>query len=179
MAIRFGAEAGPLGWLDLLMPWAQGVLLWPAVAACLVLWSFYMSGVQRAVFRVGELGEDYRERAAAIGMYAGAPLVALGVAMVFIVGGAALAAVIGDGERAQFQVIMVTTAVAAVLVWGAMLVMLLRAGQWAAAMRRRGIGAGLLGAAELAGLWLLGVFVFLGLLPWCAGFVWIVFDGWR
>jgi hypothetical protein len=30
MAIRFGAEAGPLGWLDLLMPWAQGVLLWPA-----------------------------------------------------------------------------------------------------------------------------------------------------
>ena len=51
--------------------------------------------------------------------------------------------------------------------------------QWAARARKLAVGATIVQGAKLMGLWLIEAVVFLGVVPWCVGLVWIVIDSFR
>lgn len=51
--------------------------------------------------------------------------------------------------------------------------------QWAARVRGWGVGRAMLAVPQLLLIWLLGAVFFLGLLPWCIGFIWLVIDSFR
>jgi hypothetical protein len=209
---------------DLQVPWSSGTTLWPVMPLMLVGLGFYLTGVQRRLFRVAELSTTRRERAEAIGWYASAPLVwwplALGVitimylptgvstplvqgiiailfllmmARVWLVGSGwrrmlwvGLLAMLGSGcmflawlgiEAAELYGrhparISVVWALGVVGVG----LPLLRCAQWSARVKHRGGEYMMLDIPYLLGLWLVGIVVLLGVLPWCIGFVWLVID---
>jgi hypothetical protein len=56
---------------------------------------------------------------------------------------------------------------------------LVRVGQWVARVRHGGLGAGVVAAMELVGMWVVGIVLFLGVVPWCVGLVLVAVDSFR
>ena len=61
----------------------------------------------------------------------------------------------------------------------AVVVTLIRAGQWVARVRRCSPGRAALGAVELLALWAAAIVLCTVILPWAMGFLWIAFDSVR
>jgi len=167
--------------LDLRIPWSAGATLRPVLPVCLILLAFHLTGVQRAVFRTPGLPPSHRERAAAIACYTTAPLALLLPGAIC----GLLAWVASDNERypdfgafpAAVRRALLTAAI--VLVAFAVVGTLVRVAQWLARTRHGSLLGAVLALAEWLALALLGSGVILGLLPWCAGCVWIVIDSFR
>jgi hypothetical protein len=164
---------------DLAVPWSAGATLAPVLPICLIMLAFYVSSVQRAVFRTPE-GGSHRQRAHALSYYVSAPLVLLLPALLCTTLAALLA------ERKLFAdygpfpaTTMALAPIGALLYVTGVLGTLYRVGQWLTRTRHCGFLAAALGVAELIGLWLLGWVVLLGLVPWCVGLLWIVIDSLR
>jgi len=166
---------------DLIVPWCAGATLWPVLPACLALLAVYVTGVQRAVFHVASMAAERRERVAAVALYAAAPLAMLLPAVVCAAAAAALTFA-GKGS-VQWTPIFVLIGIlwsAAVLLWLIAIVgTVVRVGQWVMRVRHCGFAGAALAASELVGLWVAGVVVLFGFVPWCAGFLWVVIDSMR
>jgi hypothetical protein len=166
---------------DLAVPWWAGVTLAPAAAAYLVGLAVYLASVGRSAIRLRAYPPEHRERARAMLTYAAAPLAWL------LPAAACHAAALpffkleearsGDvGPRAVWLTLEILAAlVAAVAVCGGFH----RSSQWFARAHHGGAGRYAAGLAELLGRSLLGLVVFLGIVPWCVGFSWIVWDSFR
>ncbi|MDB5321707.1 MAG: hypothetical protein JWN40_3338 [Phycisphaerales bacterium] len=173
----FGRAPAPMDahWLDLAVPWSAGATLPPVLPICLILLAFYLSSVQRAVFRL-----PGRASAQGLSYYTAAPLLLLLPALACSI----VAALLAEGkifnEYGPFPALTMALApIGALLYLAGVLGTLYRVGQWLTRTRHCGFLAAALGAAELIGLWLLGWVVLLGLVPWCVGFLWIVIDSLR
>jgi hypothetical protein len=166
---------------DLAVPWSAGATLWPVLPACLVLLAIYLGRVQRAIFRVRSFGVEYQRRALALAAYASAPLALAGLALVlYLLGSIIDPGALRAGSWPDLTVVHVlATAMRAASLALPPAILLLRCAQWLQRATARGGGRAALGAAELLGLWLVGIVVCLGLLPWCVGFLWIVIDSLR
>lgn len=159
---------------DLSIPWLAGVTLPCVVPVALVLLAAYLAGVQRAVFRVRTLPAEHQRRAGVIAQYAAAPLTLLLPVPVCL----ALASVAGGVLKVHLISAPLAVA-AALLILLAPGLTLLRVAQWSRRVKRGGTGADIPAALELAGLWLLGLALILGVVPWSLGFFWLVIDSFR
>ena len=163
---------------DLLVPWSAGVTLRPALFAYATLFAFYVAGATRPVFRTSGLSPDYADTVESISAYAAAPLAfllpaAAGFALV-----SALDLYDEFGPRPG--------KLAPVLVVASVLLLLLgvgsavhRTGQWRARTAHAGYPTGFAAMGELLLRWALGAAAIFGIIPWCVGFAWIVFDSFR
>jgi hypothetical protein len=209
---------------DVLVPWCNGATLWPVMPAMLGMVGFYLTGVQRRLFRMRESSAVMRERGEAIACYAGAPVVWWPVGMgivtilylptevsvpvvqriimgvfLFIIAYLCFNARSGRlllwipllGLLCAGCVMLASMAIdaaelygrhpARITVVGALTVVLValplvRSAQWSARVKHRGGEHMMLDIPHLLGLWVMGVVVLLGILPWCIGFVWLVID---
>jgi hypothetical protein len=57
-----------------------------------------------------------------------------------------------------------------------LLLTIYRVVQWARRVKKLSMGGMLLCAVRLLAIWLWGAIVFLGIVPWCVGLVWILID---
>lgn len=161
------------GWQqDLAVPWSAGAILWPVLPLCMVPLAWQLASAPARVRAVEGLAEPRRWEGKALMRYASSPLVLLllgamlwGLSVMLVEMDAGLP----DGVIAILAMAGVTFAVLAVV--GT----LLRSGQWAARVRRSSL-AGWAAAGEVLVRWLLVVVLWLGLVPWCIGFTWIVID---
>ena len=167
-------------WMDVAIPWFAGMTLRGVMPACLVLLGFWLAGAQRFVFRVGGAPMVHRLRAVALSSYTTAPLLLLVPTTACWVTLAALEKSNPMPDARRFPHVMFTCVIAGSLLFLlAWLGTVYRTAQWLARTRHGGLGGAVLGVAELVGLWLLGVVVTVGLLPWCAGFFRIAIDSLR
>lgn len=167
------------GWhQDMLVPWAAGATLWPVATLCLILLGFYFARAARPMFLANAAATVHGERAAAIALYATAPLAVLPLAAVTLWGSALAIWFVRkrplDSEL-TLLLVFASSIVVAVALGGA----LFRVGQWLARVRHGGVVTGFVGVVGLLGFWIAGAFVLLGLLPWCVGFLWLVIDSLR
>jgi hypothetical protein len=172
--------AGPLQ--DLAVPWSAGVTLLPAVPFYLIALAVYLAGLGRSLMRLKTHPPKHRERARVMSVYAAGPLAwLLPASVVHVVafwvrsaerqpsGG-------GVGPRATALALEVVAAlVVAVALFGS----LYRSGQWFARAHHGGAGRVAAGVGELIGRSILGLVLFLGVVPWCAGLAWIILDSFR
>jgi hypothetical protein len=173
-AFTFGRAAQPFdGWvLDLAVPWFAGATLVPVLPVCLVLLAARLTGLQRHVIRLPDASPDQRRRALALAHYAAAPLTLLLPGFLTVIGAAwALPHSRRLGVALGFVGVPLVLAAFGVTLW--------RTGQWLDRTRHCGLGRALLAALELLALWIVGAIVLLGLLPWCVGFLCLVFDSLR
>lgn len=177
----FGRAPAPMDahLLDFAVPWSAGATLAPVLPVCLILLTFYLSSVQRAVFRIRE-NQSHQQRAQALSYFTAAPLILILPALLCTI----LAALLSEGkifkEYGPFPALTLALApIGALLYLCGVLGTLYRVGQWLARTRHCTFLGAALGVAELVGLWLLGWIVLLGLVPWCVGFLWIVIDSLR
>jgi hypothetical protein len=165
---------------DFVVPWCAGAMLSPVLPGCLILLGFFIAGAQRFVFRTRSLSAGQGARGLALSYYASAPLVLTLPAL--ICGG--LAGLLADRkifvEAGPFRRLTIVLAIVSVVLYAVgALGTLYRVGQWLRRVRHCEALGAWLGAMELIGLWVLGWIFFLGVIPWCVGFFWIVFDSLR
>jgi hypothetical protein len=165
---------------DLMVPWCAGATLSPVLPGCLILLGFFVAGAQRFVFRTRSLSAGRGARGLALSYYASAPLVLMLPALAC--GG--LAGLLADRkifvEAGPFRRLTIVLAIVSVVLYATgALGTLYRVGQWVRRVRHCGTVRAWLGAMELTGLWVLGWIFFLGVVPWCVGFFWIVLDSLR
>lgn len=175
------------GVLDGAVPWCAGATIPGVLPVCLVAFALWLTSCERFAFRT-RAGSTERARAAvALSYYTCSPLLLLLPAMAFGVGLAWLIRHTADSYAPQFPraflvypraslALSVVCGVTAVTAVGLTLV---RVGQWVARTRQCGTGRAVLGVAEVVGLWLLGVVVLVGLVPWIVGFTCIAIDSLR
>lgn len=163
---------------DAAVPWAAGATMLPVMPICLVLLAFWVTGAQQFVFRPRGGADEHRERAVAMSFYATAPLAFLLPAMALLIGPALLAERAESLKPLGFAALPSTVA-GMVLFLAALFATLLRVAQWSRRACLYGGGRATLAVSEMLALWLLGAWVLLGLLPWCVGFFWVVFDSLR
>jgi hypothetical protein len=165
--------------LDLALPWSAGATAPLLAPLCLILFSYFLAGAPRFVFRLPSTDSQRFQRALALAHYTTAPLALLLPALIVGIVFPLLLIRMSD-ELKDVR----TLSIALALLGGSVLVVallgtLFRIAQWLRRTRHCGAGGALLGVAELLGLWLLGGIVILGLFPWCIGFVWIALDSLR
>jgi hypothetical protein len=118
------------------------------------------------------------QRAAAIALYATAPLaLLLPCVLTFL----AIAVLEHGGNFSSvsptLNVLLIFAAGA--LGFVALLATFARTGQWLARVRHAGVLTGVAGAAGLLGMWLATLLLWCGLVPWVCGFLWLVIDSLR
>jgi hypothetical protein len=165
---------------DLTVPWCAGATLWPVLPGCFILLGFFVSGAQRFAFRTQSLPAAPAASGLALSCYASAPL--LLVLPALVCGG--VAGLLADRKifiaAGPFRQSAILLAIVGVVLYAAgALGTLYRVGQWLRRVRYCGTLRACLGAVELMGLWVLGWIFFLGIVPWCLGFFWIVLDSLR
>lgn len=175
-----GGAALPRWTLDVGIPWAAGMTLWPVLVACLIAFAFHVASVQRTIFRLPRGADDeQRRRAIALGAYTSAPLVLLIPAFaIFLAGGYAMDSTLDKVSGFRWP-IMIFMALGACLIPGLFAITAWRTGRWIMRTRHCGIGSAALAVLELLALWLAGFIILLLVIPWCVGFLWIVFDSFR
>lgn len=163
--------------IDVLVPWSAGATLWPVLPICLILLSIQLAGVQRAIFRVTGADAAHRQRAWAVASYAAGPMALLLPAILCILTAPLLEWWLGPDvlPTATLSLALAGGALGLLAVVGT----LVRSGQWLVRASCCSGGRAVLACVELLLLWLLSAFVFLGLLPACVGFLWIVIDSFR
>jgi hypothetical protein len=177
--------AGLGGWVfALAVPWWAGVLLWPVLPGCLILLAWHMSRLGSVVVRA-PLGapQEERDRAAAIGCYAIAPLAWLLPAAVIWLSLTSALAYLEDiwrrfGLVGDLGIALVACILYLLLALG-VLATLWRLGQCARRVRVGRLWITPAAAVECGLLAIVGAVVLLGLLPWAIGFLWLVFDSLR
>ena len=162
---------------DLLVPWSAGITIAPALFVYSTVLAFYIVGVPRSIFRTRGLPQDYRRTVEAISGYVVAPLVLLIPATVGYVGLYFLS---------QREELMRRGMLMPLLMIGSFIIVMVavggtayRMGQWRARTTHAGYATGFAAMAELLLRWAVGAVVVLGVVPWCVGLVWIVFDSFR
>jgi hypothetical protein len=168
---------------DLAVPWSAGVTLLPAVPFYLVGLAVYLARVGRSLMRLKGYPPEHRERAIALSAYAAAPLAWLLPASVLHVMAFWVRSVpayqASGGEVGPRAGALALEVVAALAVAVAVLSTLHRSGEWSARAHHAGAGRLAAGVAELIGRSFLGLILFLGVVPWCAGLAWIILDSFR
>lgn len=179
MAVQPEAFRGmnvPNKWLqDVLVPWSAAVTLPVVMPVMLVGLAFHLTGAHRRMFRLRGRSPRLRERARAIANYASAALLLIlpPVMWWYVVELFA--------RTRQYPRTMLDTALlpAWLLLGIAAFVPVLRIVQWSMRVRHAGAERAVIDVPYLLALWSLALVVWLLLLPWCVGFLWIVWDSLR
>lgn len=138
----------------------------------------YLCGIGRKCHRRGSRTAEELRRARAVSIYAMSPLFFLLPAAI------CFAAVLGleeldrnNTEERMFAVARTIAVLLTVLIAGfALFSAVRRSGEWVTRASHAGTGRFFLGVIELLGRFVVGVVLFLGVLPWCVGYWWIAID---
>jgi hypothetical protein len=174
---EFLSGALPRWTQDFVVPWSAGVVIPPALFLYSTVFAFYVAGVPRSIFRSRGSSEDHRQTVKAISGYVVAPLLLFlpataGYVLIYFLE--------GQDKWARWRVLATILAIGSfILVLAAVAGTVWRTGQWRARTAHAGYPTGFGGMAELLLRWALGAAVILGVIPWCVGFLWIVFDSFR
>ena len=163
---------------DLAVPWCAGATLLPAVPVYLVALAAYLTGVGRSVMRLKAYPPEHRSRAAAMGLYAWAPLAWLLPAAAFHAAAFGLRRTAeGWGGDAPVRATrLVLDALAILLGTVALFSSFHRSGEWFTRAHHAGAARFAAGVAEMLGRSVLGIVFFLGVVPWCVGLGWMILD---
>jgi hypothetical protein len=159
--------------LDLAIPWSAGAVLLPVMPVCLTLFALAVTALPRAVFRRGG------PAAAALGGYVTSPLLLLPGAIACANMALLLSRWMEETALRNHVVVPLLWTMGAILLLVCLAGVSWRVVQWLRRTSHCGLGRALLGLGELFGLWALAVVVFLVLLPWFVGYVWIAIDSLR
>ena len=166
----------PNKWLqDVVVPWSAGTTLPPVIPLMLIGLAFHFTAAHRRLFRLRSHPPRHRERAQAIAGYASAPMLLLLLAILWWFAVEALVRT-RHFPRTWLDVPLFP---AWPLLAAAVLASILRITQWSMRVRHAGLERTLIDVPYLLALWSLGLIVWLLLLPWCVGFLWIVLDSLR
>jgi hypothetical protein len=166
---------------DAAVPWCAGATLLPAIPVYLFGLAAYLTGMGRSMVRQRGYPPEHRERATALADYALAPLAWLLAAAILYAAAYGIGqlgpALLGEfPNRVATTLLLLTVAVAgAVGIFGS----LHRTGEWHARAYHAGAFRYLAGVAEAVGRSLLGLVIFLIVLPWCVGLIWVIVDSIR
>lgn len=159
---------------DLAVPWCAGIGLRGTLPASATILALYLTGAARPLMRRAPRSAE----AMAVATYAAAPLAwLLPAAIVYVVAHRYLAAdltppVPEATHRARHVLNLASAAIAGL----AVVLFLVRSATWYARARHGGLLRWMAGAAMLVGFSLGGGVLTLGLVPWCFGMLWIVWD---
>jgi hypothetical protein len=158
-------------WLqDVLVPLSAAATLPPALPILLVGLAFALTAAHQRLFRLTNASPQRQQRANAIAGYAVAPLfwlfptLAWGCVMVTL-------AIRPDGDDPVYGWVAFWTLAAASL-----LVTVVRITQASMRVRFTGLERVVIDTPQLLALWLWNVVLYLFILPWCIGLVWIIID---
>lgn len=158
---------------DAAVPWCAGATFSSAVPFYLIGLAAYLTGMGRSMVRLRGYPPEHRERAAALARYAAAPLA-------WLVPAAALYAVAygmrHGGQNADKSLSELAEGLAGLVAAAAVGLASHRAGQWHARSAHGGPGRYAAGVVEWVGRLLLGLVLFLGVVPWCVGLVRVIVD---
>ena len=173
-----GVRTGPMpGYSqDLTVPWSAGATLLPVVPLYLIGLGLYLAGAAGPAMRRAPIGE----RARAMAAYAAAPLALLLPAGISFALTRFLSTRTPYVFQSELQLVELITGLLA-LGMGTMAVVgfFLSVGRWCARAHHAGGGRLIGGMTLVAGNSLLGIILFLGLVPWCVGLLWIILDSLR
>jgi hypothetical protein len=165
----------PKWWTDLAVPWSAGATIPGVLPGALTLLAVHLCSAHRRLFRHKGASPGHWQRADAVASYSIAPLVWLWPALIaaaYVVYEQVWGALWYESTDAPPRGIGAAGAMGTL--WAAWVIAI-----WSARARRAGWGSALLALPSVVILWLFGVVVCLGILPWCVGFVWIVIDSFR
>jgi hypothetical protein len=167
-------ERGAVG-VQMLWPWAAAMDVGWLRLLVTLLWAIPLVQVPRWVCRVSGVPEDYGQRAEALGDYAAGPMALLLPAVIMcsaypFAREASLLAATGA---------LAFTVIGGLLALGAILLTIVRGGQWYARIRHGRAGTVLLGILWMIGGWIGAGVLVLWFLPWCVGYVWFIVDSLR
>lgn len=169
----FGPPVRVPPWVfDLAVPWSAATTIHGVMPVMLIALSFHLAGAQRRLFDLPGAPPRRRERLAAIGCYATAPLALVGLVVLAMIGVVKLIdanVLAGKSLRAWIGVMLTLLGIILALT-------MVRIVQWVVRVRHGGAETAFLHAPYVLGLWLLGAVVWLGTVPWCVGLVWIIID---
>lgn len=182
--------ANPAWLQDVLVPWCAGATIPAVLPAALVMLAVYLTGSQRALFRRRNVSSERQDRLEVIGCYSIAPMLWLLPGVVCIEVGYWVSALVNTSSETHYSLILLREAIPseteyALTLLGGMIAAVgillspVRIVQWAVRVIHGGVERWMVGAIQLAGLWLMGIVLLLGLVPWCVGFLWIVIDSFR
>jgi len=167
---------------DLLVPWSAGATIPGIIPLMLMLLGFQITRSQEPLFRLPGASPRRQQSLTAVASYTVAPMVWLLPAVLFIVAARMVLFVVagrithaGPLLTATFVLLLIGLAFGAI----GFAASAVRGVQWAVRCRHAGLGRAGLAVAQLFALWLGGLLLILGLLPWCVGFLWIVIDSFR
>jgi hypothetical protein len=170
---NINARGGATGWFqDLAVPWSAGATMIPTWPLMLTFLAIHLTGIPQRLFKLKTASPKIQERAAAIGCYSIAPLAWL--LPLFALWGPLYYEVSHHTLEARWLTLWLAASP-----WLALLIALLtmmRVVQWSLRVRYGGPEHALVAIPSLLGLWLLALLLFLGIFPWCIGFVWLVID---
>ncbi|MCY2951731.1 MAG: hypothetical protein NTU53_07105 [Planctomycetota bacterium] len=158
---------------DLLVPWSASATIPGIIPLMLILLAFQITRSQEPLFRLPGASPRRQQSLTAVASYTVAPMVWLLPAVLFVV--TARITPVGPFLTATFVLLFIGLAFAAT----GFAATAVRGVQWAVRCRHAGLGRAGLAVAQLFSLWLGGLLLILGLLPWCVGFLWIVIDSFR
>jgi len=167
----------PLGQLqDLAVPWSTAATMLPTWPLMLTFLAIYLTGIQQRLFRLKDASPQIQNRALTIGYYSTAPL-----ALVFpaILPWAATLYLFVGQMPAITTPNLITAHSPLLLVILIPPLTLIRIIQWNLRITHRGSEHALYLMPKILALYLLGLILFLGILPWCIGFLWLVIDSFR
>ena len=156
---------------DLMVPWLAGITLPAVTPLMLVGFAFSLSGIHRRLFKAERPSRE--ESAQALACYAAGPMawclpiLSLGCALLYL--DSIRLVSLGPG------LVLIMIALATI----GLLTIMGRITQLAIRVKRSGGERALIHAPYLGVLWLWASVVWLGVLPWAIGFVWIVIDSFR
>ena len=172
--LAWGLPPYPWWVQDLAVPWCAAATLMPVLPVMYVLLAWHLTGTPQALFRRKADSPARRERAAAIGYYAIAPLAVL----MPVVSAASIYWIKGAQAFSTPTEWFIRTTAWGVWALGAVSVAA-RVAQWATRLRHARLEASMLGTVHLLGRCTFGVVAYLGVVPWCLGFLWILIDSLR
>lgn len=161
---------------DLAVPWSAGATLLPVVPLYLIGLALYLAGAARPAMRHTPHGE----RAQAMAAYAAAPLAwLLPAGICFALTHFLLRSAPREMESELRIVGLIVGLLALALGVVAVVGFFLSVGRWYARAHHAGAARFMAGISLAACNSLLGIVLFLGLVPWCVGLLWIILDSLR
>jgi hypothetical protein len=166
---------------DLFVPWSAGTTLLPVIPLCLLGLAAYLTGMGRSIVRLRGYPPQHRQRATALAVYALGPLAWLLPASILYSAEYGVRR-LGPALPGEFPFVMAATLFA----WTAGIALAIglgaslhRFGEWHTRAHHAAAGRYAAGVAEILGRSLLGIVVFLGIVPWCMGLIWVIADSFR
>jgi len=173
-----GSRLPAPGWMyDVAVPWSYGMRLFPVFMLAIAALITYWTGVTARAMRRRRDPQERRQRQTAMGQYAVAPLAFLPPAIaIVLIGGVVDSASSLDSFSLLAVFLMPLFLLAVTLFVFGVFCYFWRSGEWVTRAGDASVAGFFTGLLAVLARWCVGVVMFMGVWPWCAGLWWIMLD---